>query len=276
MRKARAMNSEWRDMEVDGAAERYMPIRIYDSATRTKAPPLVLYFSGGAFLDRDRNGESPIARSFANSGAVVVEADYAKPSENVFPKALEFAFSALRCLSGKRKQFGSQRSLLLVAGEEAGGNLAAGVALKARDQMPGEIDGQILLSPLIDPLMATASFREADGAGMRERWTEGWNHYLGSGGGYCHPYAAPGHCSRLSGVAPALILTSADDPLRDEAAGYAARLSAAGVRVKSRILPACRGWTQIYGADRAEGCAPPDDLRREFEDFIGELQSRTS
>ncbi len=189
------MNGEWKDMDVDGTGRCTMPFRVYDGSAQGKNAPVVLYFGGGAFLDRERNDESPVARAFAESGAVVVEADYARPSESVFPKALECAFAALRCLSGKRKQYGGRRSPLLVAGEEAGGNLAAGVALKARDQMPNEIDGQILLSPLIDPLMATASFREAEESGMRERWTEGWNHYLGSGGGFCHPYAAPGHCS---------------------------------------------------------------------------------
>ncbi|WP_307235069.1 alpha/beta hydrolase fold domain-containing protein [Pararhizobium capsulatum] len=270
------MGSEWKDMEVDGATKRSMPFRIYDGSMQGKKSPVVLYFGGGSFLDKDRNEESPIARVFANSGALVIEADYAQPSENVFPKALEFAFAALRCLSSKRKQYGGRRSLLLVAGEEAGGNVAAGVALKARDQMPNEIDGQILLSPLIDPLMATASFREAEATGMRDRWTEGWSHYLGSGGGYCHPYAAPGHCSRLSGVAPALILTSQDDPLRDEAADYAARLVAAGVEVTSRVLPACQGWTQIYDAGAMAGCVPPDALRAEFEGFIEGLENRTS
>ncbi|MCF3640413.1 alpha/beta hydrolase [Rhizobium sp. TRM95111] len=252
-----------------------MPVRVYESANCGKTPPLVLYFSGGSFLDKDRNGESPIARAFALSGAIVVEADYAKPSGNAFPKALEYAFAALRCLCGKRKQFGGQRSLILVAGEEAGGNVAAGVALKARDQMPGEIDGQILLSPLIDPLMATASFREAGEAGMRDRWTEGWSHYLGSGGGYCHPYAAPMHCSRLAGVAPALILTSQDDPLRDEAASYAERLRAAGVKVRNQVLPPCTGWTQIYNAETTAGCEPPDELRREFQGFVEGLETRT-
>lgn len=275
MRKARTMVSEWRDMEVDGRAHRSMPIRIYDGPERGKTPPLVLYFGGGAFLARDRSRESPVARCLADAGAIVVEADYATPSGNVFPGVLEYAFSALHCLSGKRKQFGAQRSLVLVAGEEAGGNVAAAVALKARDQMAGEIDGQILLSPLIDPLMATPSFGEAEDAGMLERWTEGWNHYLGSTGGCCHPYAAPVHCSRLSGSAPALIMTSADDPLRDEAANYAARLEAAGVSVRKRVFPACGGWTRIYNAEATSGCQAPDELRAEFESFIQDLTNGT-
>lgn len=270
------MASEWREMEVDGRSHRTMSVRIYDAPGRGKAPPLVLYLGGGSFLEDERGAESPIARCFAGAGAVVVEADYAAPSGNAFPEALEYAFAALRCLSGKRRHFGSQRSSLLVAGVEAGGNVAAAVALKARDyQMAGEIDGQILLSPLIDPLMATPSFREAGGVGMLERWTEGWNHYLGATGGCCHPYAAPGHCSRLAGVAPALIVTSADDPLRDEAANYAARLQTAGVAVRQCVLPACQGWTQIYGNRPTAQCEPPAALREEFGTFVRDLESGT-
>jgi acetyl esterase/lipase len=110
---------------------------------------------------------------------------------------------------------------------------------------------------------------------MAERWIEGWNHYLGSAGGCCHPYAAPGHCSRLSGTAPALILTSEDDPLRDEATGYAARLVAAGVKVRKSVLPASSGWTRIYQPEGRGDCAPPEELRTEFENFVQGLETGT-
>ncbi len=94
--------------------------------------------------------ECPIGKALAETGAVVLEADYSAVSHNMFPKAMECAFAALNCLSSRRKQFGAAKSPLLVVGDEAGGNVAAGVALKARDQMPGELTGQVLLSPMID------------------------------------------------------------------------------------------------------------------------------
>ncbi|MDX3927802.1 MAG: alpha/beta hydrolase [Shinella sp.] len=268
------MDSQWANIEFDKTAKRSMSVRVYEGARRSKTPPVILYLHGGAFLDLNQEPERPVARALAESGAIVVEADYSTPTQNAFPQVLEYAFGALRCLSGKRNQFGAARSLLLVAGEEAGGNVAAGVALKARDLMPDELDGQILLSPMIDPLMATASFRNAERIGMRERWSEGWSHYLGSGG-ISHPYAAPCQCSRLVGLAPALVVTAEDDPLRDEATGYACRLRLAGVHVRQQILPTGAGWTGIYRKDCSEGGKWLRPLRTQFEGFLQELSDRS-
>ena len=262
------MSVQWENVEL-GTAKPTVPMRVYQGVAKSKAPALVLYLRGGAFLSQDREEiERPIGRALAETGVVVLEADYSKASQNVFPQAMECAFRALQCLSARRGQFGSAKSLLLVAGDEAGGNIAAGVALKARDQMPGELSGQVLLSPMIDPMMATRSIRKADKLGLSERWAEGWSHYLGSHCGFQHPYAAPCLCSRLSGLAPALIVTSEDDPLRDETIGYAERLSAAGVGVRQKIFPASCGWTGIY--DEGDG-RWMTALCSEFTSFLAEL-----
>jgi acetyl esterase/lipase len=110
--------------------------------------------------------------------------------------------------------------------------------------------------------MGTSSIRKADAIGMRRRWSEGWSHYLSGGG--CHPYAAPCLCSRISGVAPALIFTAEDDPLaRRNNWLRRARLKTAGVGVRQHVLPAGTGWPSIYGgksdgALRLAGkCQPP-------------------
>lgn len=274
MTKDPVVGQFWQDIEVDSAAKRSLPFRVYQPEEQSKTPPLVLYFAGGAFQATDHKAERPIARAFADSGAVVVEADYSTPSLNAFPEVLEYAFGALNCMNSKRSRWGARRSLLIVAGEEAGGNVAAAVALKARDQLPGQLDGQILLSPLIDPLMATVSIREAEGTGMQERWVAGWNHYLRTASGLCHPYAAPGLCSRLSGLAPAMIVTAENDPLRDEVAGYAAKLSAAGVEVDKHVLPASCGWTGIYDGEQAGSSQCTHALRSRFEAFIEKLNTR--
>lgn len=268
------MGQVWQDIEVDSAAKRSLPFRVYQPEAQSKAPPLVLYFAGGAFQPTDRAAERPVARAFADSGAVVVEADYSTPSLNAFPEVLQYAFSALNCMNSKRSRWGARRSLLIVAGEEAGGNVAAAVALKARDRLPGQLDGQILLSPLIDPLMATASIREAEETGLQERWAAGWNHYLRTASGLCHPYAAPGLCSRLSGLAPAMIITAENDPLRDEVGGYASKLSAAGVLVDKHVLPASCGWTGIYDSEKAGSSRCTQALRSRFEAFIEKLNTR--
>lgn len=239
------MTAQWENIVFDRSVTPPVPMRLYDGTTAGKAAPIVLYLRGRAFLDRDRGeAERPIAKALAETGAVVLEADYAVASQNMFPKAMDCAFQALACLSGKRKQFGSAKSPLFVAGDEAGGNVAAGVALKARDLLPGELKGQMLFSPMIDPKMTSASFREADKVGMREKWSDGWSHYIGSF--FQHPYAAPCLCSRLNNLAPALIVTSEDDPLRDEVIGYSDRLKASGVTVRQRVFSADCGWTSVY------------------------------
>ncbi len=223
-----------------------VPMRLYDGARISKIPPIVLYLRGRAFLDRDRGEvERPIAKAMAETGAIVLEADYGTISRNVFPKAMECAFQALTHIAGRRKEFGaSVKSPLFVAGDEAGGNVAAGVALKARDLLPGELKGQMLFSPMVDPQMATASFRTADRLGMREAWSDGWSHYIGSF--FQHPYAAPCLCSRLAKVAPALVITSEDDPLHDEVLSYADRLKASDVEVFQHVFEANCGWTSLY------------------------------
>lgn len=246
-----------------------MPMRLYDGQRQAKAPPLVLYFGGGSFLARGfQPDECPAARAIADAGAVVVEVDFGSGANNTFPEALNGALGALQCLTGLRKQLGSAKSLLLVAGEEAGGNIAAGVALKARDQMGDTLAGQVLLSPMIDPMMANGSIQTAEALGMGRRWSDGWSHYLGSGCGFSHPYAAPCLCSRLSGVVPTLLVTAEDDPLRDEGLGYAERLAAAGTRVTQYVFPAGVGWTGIY---KGEGGAWAAELTTQFARFLREL-----
>jgi acetyl esterase/lipase len=263
------MTAQWENIS-SSRLDKPLDVRVYEGPCRGKAPPLVLYLRGGAFLDTEREEqERPIARALAESGAVVLEADYSSQSQNAFPKVLECAFGALNCLSSRRKQLGGAKSPLLVVGEEAGGNVAAGVALKARDLLPGELDGQILLSPMIDPMMATTSFRNADGIGMRERWADGWANYLASARNLFHPYAAPCQCTRLSGVAPALIVTAEDDPLRDETLGYAKRLRSAGVPVRQHVFPAGSGWTGIYKEESGDWM---DALCGQFAGFVQSLK----
>jgi acetyl esterase/lipase len=236
------MPVEIKDMTFDKVASGPVSVRVYQGAEYAKGAPVLLYFHGGAFMQSGLT-HCPLAECIAGTGAIVAVPNYNEDG-SVFPQPLETGFSIFSYLAKKRAGLGDRKSLLLIGGEEAGGNVAAGVALKARDHFADELDGQVLLSPLLDPFMATPSFRKADAIGMRSRWADGWNHYLS--GGVCHPYAAPSMCSRLTGLAPALILSSEDDPLLDEGLGYAASLSAAGVNVQQHVLPAGTGWPTIY------------------------------
>ncbi|MGW9231875.1 alpha/beta hydrolase fold domain-containing protein [Pseudorhizobium sp. NPDC055634] len=264
------MEMQWQKVELGLPGANTMPVRFYEPPVKEKAPPLVLYLRGGSFQqDRPAELETPIARRLSESGAVVVEADYGSISQNMFPGAVECGLAALRCMDKRRRQMGNRLSPILVAGEEAGGNVAAGVALKARDLMPGVLAGQVLLSPMIDPTMSSVSIRKADAIGMRERWSDGWMHYLRGFCGFMHPYAAPCTCSRLSSVAPALVVTAEDDPLRDETLGYADRLVDAGVRVRRHVFPAESGWSGIYSEKDGVWLS---ELCTQFRLFVQELR----
>lgn len=263
------MTVEIKDMMLDKVAIGPVSARIYQGEEFAKGPPVLLYFHGGAFMESGPR-HCPLAECLASTGAIVVVPDYNAPLGGIFPKPLEVGFSIFSYLAKKRAGLGDRKSQLLIGGEESGGNVAAGVALKARDHFANELDGQVLLSPLLDPFMGTVSFRSADQIGMRQRWADGWSHYLS--GGACHPYAAPRMCSRLSDLAPALLVTAADDPLLDETNAYADRLKQAGVMVRQHVFPAGTGWPSIYGGTSGEARTWQDDLCRQFSDFLHDIR----
>jgi acetyl esterase/lipase len=266
------MTVQVKDMVFEKVAIGPVSTRVYQGAEYGKGSPIVLFFHGGAFQGSGLQ-DSPVAEAIASAGAIVVVADYNAPLGGVFPKPLEVGYSLFSYMANKRASgLGDRNSLLLVAGEEAGGNIAASVAFKARDHYADALDGQVLISPLVDPFMGTSSIREADAIGMRERWAAGWSHYLSGGG--CHPYAAPCLCSRIAGVAPALIFTAADDPLRDETLGFADRLKQAGVAVRQNVLPAGTGWTGIYGGKTAEAPTWQSSIANEFKMFVQKMSVR--
>jgi acetyl esterase len=238
------METVWTEETLNGGTGP-IPVRIYRGENLGKTPPLVLHLHSGAFLDGSAKCGELVATLLAEAGAVVVAVDYSQAAAEPFPAALKFTYGLLGCLCKGRGEIASKKSSLFVAGEEAGGNLAAGLALKARDVALGGLQGQILLSPMLDPSVATGSFRKTQGGATSCKWLDGWKHYLGDG--VCHPYAAPGSAMRLGGVAPALVVTAEDDPLRDESLNYARRLREAGVLVQEHVLTGCTGWPAAYG-----------------------------
>ncbi|MGV0820430.1 alpha/beta hydrolase fold domain-containing protein [Martelella sp. AMO21009] len=261
------MTVEIKDMSLDNVAVGRVEVRVYQGAEYAKGPPVLIYFQGGAFHHTGLT-PCPMAECLAGQGAIVVVPDY-NVQGSVFPKPLEVGFSIFSYMAKKRAGFGDRKSLLIIGGEEAGGNLATAVALKARDHFANELDGQVLASPLLDPFMGSSSSRNAACIGMRERWAEGWSHYMS--GGMCHPYAAPSLCSRLAGMAPALVLSSEDDPLLDETMSYAGRLEAAGVKVQKHILSAGSGWPSVYGGKTGEPPNWQEKVGGQFAAFVRDI-----
>jgi acetyl esterase/lipase len=232
-----------------------MPMRIYRSEAAQPGAPIVLHLHGGAFVEGALDNGRAVAGLLADAGAVAVSVEYPLAPRHPFPQALEATFGALDWLHKTRGRLGNRKSRLFVAGEEAGGNLAAALALMVRDRQGPELAGQILLSPMLDPRLATCSMREAAAGPVGCKWADGWHDYLGSAEKAAHPYASPLISTRLAGVAPALVITAEDDLLRDEAVSYASRLRKAGVAVQEHVLPAPTGWPCAF-RDPANARAP--------------------
>jgi acetyl esterase len=218
-------------------ADRAIPGPAGDLRVRVYTPPgeppfpIVVWLHGGGWVVGTLDSYDPICRALAAAvPAVVVAVDYRLAPEHRYPAAVEDSYAATLWASRNAAELGGTQQRLAVAGDSAGGNLAAVVALGARDRGGPAIGFQLLVYPITDVGMDTASYREnADGyyltaAGMR--WY--WEHYLGGADGGA-PDASPLRAAFFGGLPPALVVTAEHDPLRDEGEAYAARLQAAGV-----------------------------------------------
>jgi acetyl esterase len=206
--------------------------------------PVLAYFHGGGWVLGNLNTHDVLCRALANrAGCVLVAVDYRLAPEHRFPAAVDDAWAAVEWLAGHPSEVGGGSGPLAVAGESAGGNLAAVVALRARDRGL-DLALQVLVYPVTDHNLDTASYRaNADGYGLtREGMRWFWSHYLGDPAQGSDPEASPLRAPDLSGVAPAMIVTCDYDPLVDEGEAYAERLRQDGVPVRLR-----RFEGQIHG-----------------------------
>lgn len=210
-----------------------LPIRLYahgDGEDR----PVLLWFHGGGWVRGDLDTHDHVCRELAReTGWLVLSVGYRLAPEAPFPAALNDAYAATRWAGEHAGSVGGDPDRLVVVGASAGGNLAAGVALRARDEGLG-LAGQALLYPVLDPSGGTESYREfADGPLLTaESMAWYWEQYLDHPIDGQHPYAAPARTRSLDGVAPAVVLTCEVDILRDEGQAYTDLLASAGVPVE--------------------------------------------
>lgn len=258
----------WTDASVHGAADKPINLRLYRPAS-AKPGPVVVHLHSGFFVAGSLDSGGAVSKLLAEAGAHVVSVDYPLAPQHPFPQALEASFDVLTLISRGRVAGVNKKAPLYVAGEEAGGNLAAALALMARDQQAPALAGQILLSPMLDPCLATCSVREAKAGPADCQWADGWQQYLGSPAKAAHPYASPIGSSRLAGLAPALLVTAEDDLLRDETLKYARRLRESGVAVRQHILSAPTGWPCALHAN-ASDAVWSDELRECFAGFFAD------
>lgn len=251
---AHARIGEWKDSLIAPK----LNVRIYDGRRqdgRSGDVPLILHFHGGGFVDGDLDSGAAVASVLAGAGSVVVSLDYPLAPAWPFPAAAEAGDRALAWLARERTRLAGPRAPLFVAGEEAGGNLAAAVAMMSRDRGGPTLSGQILISPMLDSLVATASQRGAPQDGIGSYCADGWRAYLANADDAMHPYAAPAQSLRQLGLPPALLITASDDPLRDETREHANHLQTAGVHARLHVLPGPTGWPMSLRRPLPETCA---------------------
>lgn len=196
--------------------------------------PLVVYLHGGGFTIGSPQSHDVVCRQLADgAGAVVVSADYRLAPEHPYPAALDDAYAATVWAAAEAGRLGVDPARLAVAGDSAGGNLAAAIALRARDTGGPAIAFQLLVYPCLDPAGSYPSMAEnAEGYLLtRDTMAWFWANYLGATADPADPYVSPLAAPDLAGLPPALVITAEFDPLRDEGEAYAARLASAGVPV---------------------------------------------
>lgn len=223
-----------RDILVPGPAGA-LPVRLYHPAPGEDSP-LLVYFHGGGWVIGDLEIVDKPCRALANaSGCVVASVNYRLSPETKFPGPAEDCYAATKWLAEHAQAIGADGRFVAVAGDSAGGNLAAAVALMARDRGGPALSYQLLIYPVTAPVAGTqsASYQEnAEGYLLTKGSMEWfWDHYLASPDDAKNPYAAPLHAPDLSRLPPAMVITAEFDPLRDEGLAYAKRLQEAGVPV---------------------------------------------
>jgi len=216
-------------------------LRLYRGlgTNRGAALPALVYFHGGGWVIGDLDTHDGVCRLIANTaGCAVISVDYRLAPEHKFPAAVDDAVSATEWVAANAGRLGIDGSRLAVGGDSAGGNLAAVVALAARDGNGAKIAAQLLIYPATDFSRKHPSHREPETSILLTHSVIGWfaNHYIGDADSNDWR-ASPARATSLAGLPPAYVLTAGADPLRDEGDEYAARLKEAGVDVTYRHFP---------------------------------------
>jgi acetyl esterase len=215
------------DDEVDG-----IPIRIY----RNEEPPtgVVVYFHGGGFVIGSIGIMDNVARELCHaSGAVVISVEYRLAPEHPYPAGLDDCETVTRWAVANAGRFDVRSDAVAIAGESAGGNLSAALALRFRDRGGPALAGQVLIYPATAGSLRFPSRDEFDGLVISHKAADMYDAAYSGGcdiGG--DPYAAPLHAEHLRDLPPAIVVLGGCDMLRDEGRAYAERMREDGVDVE--------------------------------------------
>lgn len=259
------------DIEIQGP-NGPIPLRLY--APSSEGPfPVLVFFHGGGWVRGSTEAYDGLCRRLANgAGCLVVSVEYRRAPENPFPAGFEDCYATTEWAEKHAGDLGGDPDRVAVGGDSAGGNLAAAVALAARDRDGPDLDHQLLIYPSVNhPSIRYFDSYEENGTGyFLEMDSVEW--YLEQ---YCRPadignhYAFPLRARDLSELPSATVLTAGFDPLRDEGMAYADRLTAADVETTTLHYESqIHGFLSLYelldGSDRA------------IEDVTAELRSELS
>ncbi len=214
-----------------------IPIRIYRNDGEPRG--LVVYFHGGGFVIGSIGLMDNVARELTHAaGVVVVSVGYRLAPEHPYPAGLDDCETVTRWAHANADRFGVAASSVVLAGESAGGNLAAAVSLRLRDEHDLQMAGQVLIYPGVGGGTPFPSRDEFDGLILnRSAMTHFWEAYRGGRAVDDDPCAVPLAAPDLGGLPPALVLLGGCDVLRDEGRAYAGRLREAGVEVAEICYP---------------------------------------
>ncbi len=238
--------SSVRDLTCPGPAGA-IPLRYYRpaSAAATTKLPVLVFYHGGGWVIGDLETHDTLCRELANgSGAAVIAVDYRLAPEHRFPAAVEDSFAATKWVAEHGAELVLDTSRLAVGGDSAGGNLAAVVALMARDANGPAIKHQLLIYPATDASQTQVSHTEnADVLPLTKPVMDWfWTHYLDGKDGTADWRASPLVAGSLINLPPAHVITAGYDVLRDEGLDYADKLESAGASVTRKHYPG-----QIHG-----------------------------
>ncbi|WP_037569147.1 alpha/beta hydrolase [Phaeacidiphilus oryzae] len=220
--------------------------------------PVFYHIHGGGMIIGNSRGVGSVLDWAVDNGAIVVSVEYRLAPEHPDPAPIEDCYEGLLWTHRLAAEIGGDPDRIIVTGTSAGGGLAAGVALLARDRGGPPLLGQVLMCPMLDDRLITPSSRELDGEGIWDATSNmtGWNALLGErrGGSDVSVYAAPARATDLSGLPPAFVDVGSVETFRDEDIDYAARLLQAGVQTELHVWPG-----GFHGFD---GMAPQASLSR--------------
>jgi acetyl esterase len=244
------------DLKIPGPGGE-LPLRVY-RPTGERPLPALLYFFGGGWVLGTIDTADGVSRSLANSaGALVAVVGYRLAPEHPFPAAIDDCYAAVRWVAEHAAEIGADPARLAVGGDSAGGNMAAGVALRARADGPA-LAGQLLVYPNTDQLADDESMCAAGDPFLFNRHSVAWyrRHYLADPADAASPLASPLRAESLAGLPPALVITAEYDPLRDQGEAYARRLADDGVQAEfSRYPGMAHGFFTMIGTVDASRAA---------------------